>query len=316
MKIELTDEALEYGALASRALEAAGGDALAAAAEADPARRRQPVWSTLAELGAWELDPSASVDEAEAAVALCRAAGRWAAPYPVAAHLARPAAVDADGVFVVAGPQPAAPLEGLAGRWAALTLDGEVSVARALPSGQPTRTTAFVVDVGLEPLEVRASAVEVALAVALPCWTLLGMLDRAMEMTRAYVGDRTQFGQTLSRFQNVQFQLTDAEVERVGVEELAKYALWSIEVGRPEALDDALALRLAALDAAETVFRICHQLHGAIGFCDETPLSWFSRYSQPLRRLPLGPSATRTELTRRLGATGLTGLFTPEEARR
>ncbi len=42
------------------------------------------------------------------------------------------------------------------------------------------------------------------------------------------------------------------------------------------------------------VFRVCHQLHGAVGFCDETTLSWLSRYSQPLRRLPLGLSATRT----------------------
>ncbi len=74
-----------------------------------------------------------------------------------------------------------------------------------------------------------------------------------------------------------------------------------------EALDDALALRLAAIEAAEVVFRVCHQLHGAVGFCDETTLSWLSRYSQPLRRLPLGLSATRDELTRRLGRRGLTG---------
>ena len=49
------------------------------------------------------------------------------------------------------------------------------------------------------------------------------------------------------------------------------------------------------------MFRITHQLHGAIGFCDETALSWLSRASQPLRRLPLGPSATRAALTDHLG---------------
>jgi hypothetical protein len=63
------------------------------------------------------------------------------------------------------------------------------------------------------------------------------------------------------------------------------------------------------VEAAELVFRTAHQLHGAIGFCDETTLSWLSRYSQPLRRLPLGLSATRDELTRGLGRHGLTGLF-------
>jgi alkylation response protein AidB-like acyl-CoA dehydrogenase len=128
-------------------------------------------------------------------------------------------------------------------------------------------------------------------------------------LTIAHVSLRKQFGQTLSSFQGVQFQLTDAEVERSGVEILAKYALWSIANDRPEALDDALALRMSAIEAAEIVFRVCHQLHGAVGFCDETTLSWLSRYSQPLRRLPLGLSATRDELTHRVGGTGLAGLF-------
>jgi len=316
MRNELSDEALEFGALAARALESAGGDTLAAAAEDDPSRRRDLVWPALAALGAWELEPLAGPDELEAAAALCRAAGRWAAPYPVAAHLARPADLQADGAFVVAGGRSALPLDGLAGRWVALTLDGRASVIRPRTADRSPRKSAFVVDVDLEPLAQRVPEVEVALAVALPCWTLLGMLDRAMEMTRSYVLDRQQFGQTLSRFQSVQFQLTDAEVERVGVEELAKYALWSIEVDRADALDDALALRLAAVEAAEVVLRICHQLHGAIGFCDETPLSWLSRYSQPLRRLPTGPAATRDELARRLSGSGLTGLYTPQEARR
>jgi hypothetical protein len=54
---------------------------------------------------------------------------------------------------------------------------------------------------------------------------------------------------------------------------------------------------------------VCHQLHGAVVFCDETTLSWLSRYSQPLRRLPFGLSATRQQLTQRVGRRGLTGLF-------
>jgi alkylation response protein AidB-like acyl-CoA dehydrogenase len=139
------------------------------------------------------------------------------------------------------------------------------------------------------------------------------MLDRAIELTVAHVRMRQQFGQPLSAFQSVQFQLTDAEVERAGLEMLAKYATWSAAEARGDAIDtaidDALALRMAALEAAEIVFRVTHQLHGAVGFCDETTLSWLSRYSQPLRRLPLGLSATRAHLTDALGARGLTGLY-------
>ena len=91
--------------------------------------------------------------------------------------------------------------------------------------------------------------------------------------------------------------------------ELAKYALWSIQTGSSDAIADALALRLAAIEAAEVTFRVSHQIHGAIGFCDETTLSWVSRVSVPIRRLPFGLSATRAHLVRRVGGRGLTGLW-------
>lgn len=139
------------------------------------------------------------------------------------------------------------------------------------------------------------------------------MLDRAIDVTRAHVVVRTQFGQHLSAFQGVQFQLTDAEVERSGLDMLARYALWSLRAGPADALAEALALRLAALEAAQTGFRVAHQLHGAAGFCDETFLSWLSRYSQPIRRLPLGLSATRDQLTGLVDRRGLTGLFDDAE---
>jgi alkylation response protein AidB-like acyl-CoA dehydrogenase len=183
-------------------------------------------------------------------------------------------------------------------------LDGN----RSSVVGETTTGTAFSAALDLSAIDDDGAG-DVALGLVLPCWTLLGMLDRAIELTVAHVRLRKQFGQPLSSFQGVQFQLTDAEVERSGVDILAKYALWSIGSGHDDALDDALALRLAAIEAAEVVFRVCHQLHGAVGFCDETTLSWLSRHSQPLRRLPLGLSATRDCLTRRLGRRGLTGLF-------
>ncbi|WP_422744885.1 acyl-CoA dehydrogenase family protein [Mycobacterium sp. WMMD1722] len=306
---ELSDDAREFGREALRALEAAGGDLLVQQAEAKPAEREALVGPALAGLGAWDLDVRTDADELEAAAALCRSAGYWAAPYPVAERLARPADLDVDGLVVVAVVRPSAPLAGLEGRWCAVDVDG----TRSTVSAQGAPGPAFVTELELSAVD-DAGAADLALGIALPCWTLLGMLDRALELTIAHISLRKQFGQPLSSFQGVQFQLTDAEVERSGVDILAKYALWSIATGRPEALDDALALRMSALEAAEVVFRVCHQLHGAVGFCDETTLSWLSRYSQPLRRLPLGLSATRDRLTRRVGTHGLSGLYS-EDAR-
>jgi 3-oxo-4-pregnene-20-carboxyl-CoA dehydrogenase alpha subunit len=323
VNVDISDEAVEYGRVARQALDAAGGDRLVQRAEQQPDRRESLVAPVLAELGAWDLDPRAGSDELEAAAALCCSSGWWAVPYPVADRLARPTDIDADGLVVVAKPAgspgagrpaPAAPLGGLAHRrWVAVTLDGRRHEATPRPLVSPPRKSAFVTRLDLRPLGDGDGAgeadVDVALGLVLSCWTLLGMLDRAVDLTRAYVLDRRQFGQPLASFQGVQFQLTDAETERAGAEELAKYALWSIESRPDEAVDDALALRLAAIEAAEVVFRVAHQLHGAIGFCDETTLSWLSRHSQPLRRLPLGLSATLDRLTRRIGRQGLSGLF-------
>jgi hypothetical protein len=313
---ELGEEAVAFGVHARHALEAAGGDELVRAAEAAPGRRAELVDSVLAGLGAWELDPRRGDDELEAAAALCRSAGYWAVAYPVAERLVRPRDLDAGGdagvdhLSVVSTDAPAAPLAGLAGRFVAVTIDGHRSIATPRPTTDAPRQRAFVTALDLEPLDDRGAG-DVALGLVLPCWTLLGLMDRAIELTAAHVLGREQFGQSLASFQGVQFQLTDAELERSGVEELAKYALWSTRARPEEAVADALALRLAAVEAAEVVFRVAHQLHGAVGFCDETTLSWVSRASLPLRRLPLGLSDTRDELTRRIGRRGLSGLFDP-----
>ncbi|GAB2658552.1 acyl-CoA dehydrogenase family protein [Nocardia goodfellowii] len=362
MDVQLAPEALEFGRQARRAFELAGGHALLQRAEPDPRLRRELVEPILDRLGAWDLAPRRDPGELEAVAALCRSAGYWSIPYPVAERLARPHHQDpdgyaVDGLVVISERDPRGPLAGLDFRWAAVTLDGSFGNVTVTHTDAPPRHTAFSTRLEWRPygqvanrpeadarsaghsaaLGGRSEAVDVpdvgravasggtagtqdfvgqeqgaldlALGLVLPCWTLLGMLDRALDLTRAHVLTREQFGQPLAEFQAVQFQLTDAEVERRGVDMLARYALCGIAARDPGAVDDALALRLAALEAAEIVFRVAHQLHGALGFCDESPLSWLSRYSLPLRRLPLGSAGTEDLLTRRIGRRGLTGLF-------
>ena len=106
MIIDLGDDAKEYGRQALRAFEAAGGDQLVQQAEAEPDIRDALVGPVLDELGAWDLDARTDADGLEAAAALCRSAGYWALPYPVAERLARPTDLDADGLIVVASNRP------------------------------------------------------------------------------------------------------------------------------------------------------------------------------------------------------------------
>lgn len=312
MNLSLSDEALFFADSAMKAIETAGGDLLVQQAERDPGVRTGPIPLALEALGAWELDPRSSAEELEAAAALCRAAGYWVLPYPVAERLARPRD-GADGLVVVADENRSAALAGLDLHWDTVTLDGRRGRAGPVALEGPARASAFVgvleVAATTEPCDAAEARADAALGLVLGSWTLLGMLDRAVALTCSHIVEREQFGQPLGAFQGVQFDLTDAEVERAGAETLARYALWSVATGGADALADALACRLAAVEAADTVFRVAHQLHGAIGFCDETTVSWVSRYSIPLRRHPYGPAALADRLAGVVGRSGLTGPF-------
>ena len=308
MRLALAEEAQQFGQVVRDALGSAGGDELIRHAEHEPAAAEQAVGAVLGELGVWDLDVGGDADQLEAAAAVCRSVGWWAAPGAVAQRLSRPRDLDVDALAVIGGPRPAAPMAGSALRWAGVDLDGRRSELAALPVATTPRSSGGVCGAELTPLD-HGGHLDAVVGLSLAAWTLLGMMDRALADTVAYVSERQQFGKPLSAFQSVQFQLTEVEVERVGVEELAKYSLWSLATRRPDALLDALATRVAALEAADLVFRTCHQLHGAIGFCDETSISWVSRYSQPLRQLPMPLTATRSELVTRAGRGGLAGLF-------
>ncbi|HKY14528.1 MAG TPA: acyl-CoA dehydrogenase family protein, partial [Microthrixaceae bacterium] len=212
MITELSDVATEFGDSARKAIAAEGGDELVQRAEAEPEARAELVEPLLRGLGVPDLDPRRSDDELEAAAALCRSAGYWSIAFPLAEVLSRPADLEVNGLVVIDDIRPAAALGGLGGRWAAVTLDGRLAVARPRPLDVGPRKSAFVTELDLESTTTPASPVDVALALVLPMWTLLGMIDRALDLTRAYVLDREQFGQPLAKFQGVQFQLTDAEV--------------------------------------------------------------------------------------------------------
>ncbi|MFW0796699.1 acyl-CoA dehydrogenase family protein [Gordonia sp. CPCC 205515] len=309
MNIDLSIEARDYGIAARDAFKAAGGDQLAQSAELEPRSRAAVLEPVLADLGAWDLDPRSNSEELEAAAALCRAAGHWAVPYPIAERLSRPTDIDVDGLLVVADHDPRGAVADLELRWTAVDMNGRRSIATPRPATGSPRTSAFVTRLDLRPHDENGTD-DAALGLVLPIWTLLGMLDRAIELTREHILLREQFGRPLAKLQGVQFQLTEAEVARIGLDVLAKHALWSLQSRSPDALDDVLAARIAAIEAAEQVFRVAHQLHGASGFCDETTLSWLSRYSIPLRRLPFGLSETEAVLTDRVGRVGLDVSFT------
>ena len=83
-----------------------------------------------------------------------------------------------------------------------------------------------------------------------------------------------------------------------------------LEAAGPDArYADALALRLHAAEVGRDVLRCCHQLLGAIGFCDEHDVSVLDRHLQPLLRLPCSAEALADRLVPTVSDGALESLF-------
>ena len=306
----LPDEAVEFGAAATKAFIALGGVDAARQAEDQPGRRANDVAPVLTSLGVDDLDPRDDGLALAAAAALCEAAGRVALPYPLPALLTR----GGDRRPFAAVPDEIARVDhaDLFDEWRVGTLDGTTAIAS--PQGAPlgTRLGPFVGDLdrgGAGDGNDVNGARDVALHVLLTAWQVLGTADRAVELTVEHVNDRIQFGKPLSAFQAVQFQLADAAVAVAGLRELACFTVWRVDAAPDDALGDVLALRMHAIDVARAVLRTCQQLHGAAGVCDEYDVSVLTRHVQPALRLPWSAERTATALADEIAHAGFVGLF-------
>lgn len=313
MNGDLSVEAVEFGAVVRQSIEAAGGVDVLRRCAADPAGRTE-AGAVLDRLGLWDLRPLDGPLELEVAAVASRAAGAFAFPYPVVERLVG----NGGAVALVAehGPRVVMHLD-LPLEWRGVDLRGrQYRVGPASPDPLGTPLAPFGVEALAEPEdghEVRLAAV----AITLHVWWLLGLLETALADTVRYTQERVQFGRPIARFQATGFRLADMTLAVNGLEELAKYTLWSLahEEDQAGALVDALGLRVAALDAAETVLRGAHQLHGAMGFTNEVNVSWLSRASQSVRRLPEDRQRSLATLLDLVETAGFAELGRPGTAR-
>jgi acyl-CoA dehydrogenase len=106
------------------------------------------------------------------------------------------------------------------------------------------------------------------LAVAANC---LGRAERAMELASEWAARRTQFGQTIGRFQGVSFKLADMATQMAAAELLTMRAAWRADQGRMANADAAMA-KLAATEMLAFVTDEAIQIFGGMGLMGELPL--------------------------------------------
>lgn len=307
MDLVVPDHIVELGATARRAFADLGGVDLARRAEADPGERASAA-DALRALGAFDIDPLADADQALAAFALCREAGRVALPYPVEATLCR---VDSTPVVLVDPADPLVDHADLLHDMVAVDVTGRATNAAVAGPALGSRLAPFAVPVALTPRDASATAVDAAatLAWALSSATVLGYVEGSRELAVEHVRTRHQFGQRIGDFQAVQFQIADAVVAEHGLAELALFTVWRVSELGAAARVDALALRLHAADVARVAMRTAQQLHGASGVAEEYDVSVLSRRVQATVRSPASSDRILDVLADEIRQRGFASLF-------
>ncbi|MDX2275474.1 MAG: acyl-CoA dehydrogenase family protein [Hyphomonadaceae bacterium] len=94
------------------------------------------------------------------------------------------------------------------------------------------------------------------------------MMERAVEITTAYVRDRTAFGQPLLAFQNTQFKLAEAKTKAVIARTFVDDLMVKILRGEADPVTAAMA-KFWTSDTLGEVVDECVQLHGGYGYMAE-----------------------------------------------
>jgi alkylation response protein AidB-like acyl-CoA dehydrogenase len=94
----------------------------------------------------------------------------------------------------------------------------------------------------------------------------LGGAQAALDATLAYMGERRAFGQTLDRFQALQFRLAELEVKLQSARTFLRQAAWKLDTGAPDATKFCAMAKLLVTDNAFDVANQCLQLHGGYGY--------------------------------------------------
>ncbi|CAM3131390.1 acyl-CoA dehydrogenase family protein [Paracoccus nototheniae] len=94
----------------------------------------------------------------------------------------------------------------------------------------------------------------------------LGGAQAALDATLTYMGDRKAFGQSLDRFQALQFRLAEMETALQSSRIFLRQAAWKLDHATPDASTFCAMAKLHVTDRAFEVANQCLQLHGGYGY--------------------------------------------------
>jgi acyl-CoA dehydrogenase len=101
--------------------------------------------------------------------------------------------------------------------------------------------------------------------------TCLGRAERAIELSKQWCVDRSQFGQQIGKFQGVSFKLADMAIELRAAELLTLEAAWKHDQKISTDMDMAIA-KVKATEMLAMVADEALQIHGGMGLMSDLPL--------------------------------------------
>jgi alkylation response protein AidB-like acyl-CoA dehydrogenase len=308
----------------------------------------EALWSALEESGlprAWVPEELGGAGATLAdGFAVLRAAGRFAAPVPLAETLMAGWLLARAGLVVPEGPMTIAPVH--ADGIIALRADGRLEGrARRVPFARDARhiavlargasgravTLVATADLpirhdrslageprddawfdGAVPEAVGAAALDEdaiqRFGAAARLQQIAGALERLLEQSVEYALDRVQFGRPIAKFQAVQHSLAGLAGEVAAASAAADLAAEAFAAPEPSVAAIAIA-KVRGGEAAGAGAAIAHQVHGAMGFTYEHSLHQRTRRLWSWREEFGNETAWATRLGRMVAAAGADRLW-------
>jgi acyl-CoA dehydrogenase len=227
---------------------------------------------------AW-LEPGARFDRNHIKTIAKRSAAGWVLNGPK--HLVWGAA-SADKIVVTAR------LERAGGELALFCVDAPVLRASLHRKAYNDRAASKIVMDGLklddDALLSRGAPAEMLLEQVLDKVTLamsaegIGAMDRALSITLDYMKTRKQFGRSIAEFQALRHRIVEHCLALYNVRSLVRIATTVLADGTPGASKAVAAAKWMTGRVARQIGHDVLQLHGAIGFQDETPISHYAKF--------------------------------------
>ncbi len=164
----------------------------------------------------------------------------------------------------------------------------------------PTRRYAMVSGDG-DPLPGEAGAGVDRATVAVAA-ELVGVCQRALDMTLDYVKERKQFDTPVGAFQAVSHRCAEMLLGTESARSTTYFAAWAADADADRLAEAAALAKAAASEAGRDVTASAIQAHGGIGFTWEADVHWLYKRAQIDATLLGGAGRHRARLAQIVGA--------------